>query len=135
VDWWFVKWVWFPHNILIYIVWKLNSLHLTTSPHTNILCGNQTHFTKPPVHILLHCVVTKLTSLNDQFHILIYCVETWFVKWVWLPHNIIICGMVVCEVSLVSTQYNNMWTGGLVKWVETKLTSLNHQSTYYYIVW
>ena len=39
------------------------------------------------------------------------------VKWVWFSHNIIICGMVVCEVSLVSTQYNNMWTGGLVKWV------------------
>ena len=39
------------------------------------------------------------------------------VKWVWFPHNIIICGLVVCEVSLVSTQYNNMWTGGLVKWV------------------
>ena len=34
------------------------------------------------------------------------------VKWVWFSHNII-CGMVVCEVSLVSTQYNNMWTGGL----------------------
>ena len=35
------------------------------------------------------------------------------VKWDWLPHNAIICGLVVCEVSLVSTQYNNMWTGGL----------------------
>jgi hypothetical protein len=118
--------VWFPRNIIIcgLVVCEVS---LVTTQYNNMWNGGlwSEFGTKPPVHILLHCVVTKLTSLNDQFHILIYCVETKLIsqttsphiiilrKWVWFPHNIIICGLVVCEVSLISTQYNNMWTGGL----------------------